>query len=64
MTRRKEMRITESRFIRVRCPKCEKEQIIFGKATSKTKCLKCGKILVEPTGGKTKIRCRVLEVLN
>lgn len=64
MSQKKEIRITESKFIRVRCPKCENEQVIFGKSSTKIKCLKCEKILTEPTGGKAKIRCRVLEVLN
>ena len=46
----------KSKFIKVRCPKCKNEQIVFGKSASKIKCLVCEKILAEPTGGKTKIR--------
>ncbi len=53
-----------SRFVKVRCPKCKNEQIIFGKASSRVKCLVCGRLLAEPTGGKAKIRARVLEVLE
>ena len=53
----------ESRFIKVRC-KCKNEQIIFGKAATKIKCLVCGTVLAEPSGGKTKIKARVLEVLD
>jgi len=53
-----------SKFIKVRCPKCKNEQIIFGKSASKVVCLVCGKIVAEPTGGKAKIRSRVLEVLE
>jgi len=62
MKRMKEIRITESKFLRVRCPKCKNEQVIFGKATTKVKCLKCGNILAKPEGGKAKIRAPVLEV--
>ncbi len=52
-----------SKFIKVRCPKCKNEQIIFGKSASIVKCLVCEKILAEPTGGKTKVKSQVLEVL-
>ena len=56
----------ESKFVRVRCPNpdCKKEQVVFGKATIKVKCLSCGTILTEPSGGKAKIKARVVEVLN
>lgn len=53
-----------SKFIKVRCPKCKNEQIIFGKTASAIKCLVCDTLLGEPTGGKTRIKARVLEVLN
>jgi small subunit ribosomal protein S27e len=52
-----------SKFVKVKCPKCKNEQIIFGKASSKVHCLVCDKILAISTGGKAKIRARVLEVL-
>jgi small subunit ribosomal protein S27e len=60
------MKIKEpvSRFVKVRCPKCKNEQIIFGKASMRVKCLVCGRALAEPTGGKSKIRSRILEVLE
>ena len=53
-----------SRFIKIRCPKCKNEQIIFGKASSVVDSLVCGKTLAEPTGGKIKVRARILEVLD
>ncbi len=53
-----------SRFIKVRCNKCKNEQIIFGKPASKVNCLVCGINLVGATGGKGKIKARVLEVLE
>lgn len=54
----------DSRFIKVKCPKCKKEQVIFGKAATKIKCLSCGNILAVPTGGKTRVRSQILEVLE
>ncbi|MCB9362801.1 30S ribosomal protein S27e [Candidatus Woesearchaeota archaeon] len=53
-----------SKFIKIRCPKCRNEQIMFGKASSQVKCLVCGKVLAEPAGGKAKVKARVLEVLE
>jgi len=53
-----------SRFIRVRCNKCKNEQVIFGKCATKTECLVCNSVLAEPTGGKSNIKARILEVLS
>ena len=53
-----------SKFVKIRCPKCKNEQIMFGKASSIVKCLVCGKVLAEPKGGKAKVKARVLEVLE
>ena len=53
-----------SRFIKVRCPQCKNEQIIFGKASTVVRCLVCNRIIAEPTGGKTKVKARILEVLE
>ena len=55
---------TGSKFIKLRCPKCKNEQITFGKSSSKINCLVCSKVLAEPTGGKSKVKARVLEVLE
>jgi len=58
------IRETTSKFIKIRCPKCKNEQIIFGKATTLIHCLVCNKVLAEPTGGKTQVKSRILEVLE
>ncbi|MBN1644952.1 30S ribosomal protein S27e [Candidatus Woesearchaeota archaeon] len=60
----KQIKETKSKFIKIRCPKCKNEQIMFGKSSTQVKCLVCGKILAEPTGGKSKVKARVLEVLE
>ena len=59
-----ELKEPNSRFIKIRCPKCRNEQITFGKSASMVGCLVCGKVLAEPSGGKTKIKARILEVLE
>ena len=53
-----------SKFIKIRCPKCKNEQITFGKTATKVDCLVCGKALAEPTGGKSRVKARILEVLE
>jgi small subunit ribosomal protein S27e len=54
---------TDSKFLKVVCSKCNNEQIIFNKATSNVKCLVCGEELSKATGGKAKIKSKVLQVL-
>ena len=58
------LREPTSKFIKVRCAKCKNEQIVFGKSSSTVKCLVCGKILTEPSGGKSRVKSRILEVLE
>ena len=58
------MREPTSKFVKVRCPKCKNEQVIFGKISSQVACLVCSKPLADPTGGKSKLKARVLEVLD
>jgi small subunit ribosomal protein S27e len=60
----KTIRITKSKFVRIKCPKCENEQIIFGKATTIVRCTKCNYILTKPSSSKAKIRAKVLEVFK
>jgi small subunit ribosomal protein S27e len=58
------MRESDSKFIKIRCPKCKNEQILFGKASTKVLCLVCQKELADPVGGKSRVKARVLEVLE
>lgn len=54
----------KSRFLRVRCPDCGNEQIVFSHATSAVHCNICGAILAEPSGGKALIRGEVVAALD
>lgn len=60
----RQIKESTSKFIKVRCPQCKNEQIIFGKSATNVSCLVCEKPLAEPTSGKAKIKARVLEVLE
>lgn len=65
MTKGEIVQQPRSRFLRVKCLDCENEQIIFGYASTEVKCLKCGKVLAKPSGGKARLEptARELEVL-
>ncbi|MCD6324049.1 MAG: 30S ribosomal protein S27e [Desulfurococcales archaeon] len=54
----------KSRFIKVRCPSCGNEQVIFDHATFPVRCLVCGTLLVKPTGGKAKVLGEVVKILG
>ena len=45
-----------SSFLRVKCPKCGNEQLIFSNTVNKVTCNVCGETLAEPSGGKAKIK--------
>ena len=64
MSRGVSIREPDSKFIKIRCPKCKNEQVMFGKATATVKCLVCEKVLAKPTGGKAKVKAQILEVLE
>jgi small subunit ribosomal protein S27e len=53
-----------SKFVKVRCKKCGNEQVIFNKASTIVKCIKCGETLALPTGGKAKILAEIVEELE
>ncbi|WP_054842480.1 30S ribosomal protein S27e [Vulcanisaeta distributa] len=44
-----------SRFLRVRCNNCGNEQVVFDRPAMVVRCLVCGNVLIEPTGGKGRI---------
>jgi small subunit ribosomal protein S27e len=54
----------ESKFVKIRCPKCKNEQITFGKSATKINCHVCQEPLAAPTGGKTRFISRPLEQLE
>jgi small subunit ribosomal protein S27e len=58
------IRVPSSRFLAVICKKCKSRQVIFSKASSIVTCSKCGEILAEPTGGKARIKAKVLRILS
>jgi ribosomal protein S27E len=53
----------KGRFLRIICPRCKEKHLVFGKASSRTKCRKCNYLLTKPQGGKTKIRAAIEAIL-
>jgi len=53
-----------SRFVRVKCPDCDHEQIIFDHPSTVVKCIICGRTIAEPTGGKGRIKAEILEAVD
>ena len=53
-------RENRSKFLRVKCPDCENEQLIFSKASTVVDCIVCGHILAEPSGGRVQVKAEIL----
>ena len=56
----KATRDNRSKFLKVKCPDCEHEQLVFVKASSKVECIVCGRVLAKPIGGKADIKADVV----
>jgi len=50
------------KFLKVKCEKCKNEQVIFEKAASPVKCLVCGEVMAEPSGGKARLKAKLVSV--
>ena len=53
-----------STFLRVRCPDCGNEQVVFSHVATIVHCNICGAVLAEPTGGKADIKGEIITVLE
>jgi len=54
----------KSKFLRVKCPDCGNEQILFSNATTPVHCNVCGVTLAEPSGGKAVVKGEIVAVLD
>jgi len=53
-----------AQFLKIKCEKCHNEQVIFSKASVVVKCVVCGEVLAEPTGGLAKLKFSPIEVFE
>lgn len=59
-----QIRENRSKFLKVKCPDCENEQIVFEKASTIVKCVVCGRDLATPTGGKASLKAEIVQELQ
>ncbi len=53
-----------SGFVKVRCPDCSAEQVMFWRANTVVNCQVCGGTLAVPTGGKASIKGELVGVVE
>ena len=53
-----------AKFLKVKCPDCPSEQVVFEKAATLVKCQVCGATIAEPAGGKAHIKGAVLGAME
>lgn len=46
----------KSGFLKVKCPECGNEQVVFTKSDAAVHCHICSVLLAEPTGGRAAIK--------
>ena len=54
----------KSSFLRIKCPKCGNEQLVFSNVVNQVTCNVCAAVLAEPSGGKAKIKGEVQSVFE
>ncbi len=57
------VKTNKSKFLRISCPRCRKKKTVFGKSASLVKCENCNYLLLKTSGGKSKIRAPVREII-
>jgi small subunit ribosomal protein S27e len=57
----RQSRENRSKFVKVKCPDCENEQVVFEKASTTVSCVVCSKVLAIPAGGKAVLQAEILE---
>ncbi|MEM7813339.1 MAG: 30S ribosomal protein S27e [Candidatus Aenigmatarchaeota archaeon] len=53
-----------AQFLKMKCEKCHNEQVIFSRASTIVKCLVCGEVLAEPTGGSVRLKAKPVEIFE
>lgn len=51
-----------SRFVKISCPGCGQEQVLFDRASTVVKCVQCEATLAEPAGGRARLAARAKTV--
>ena len=56
--------MVRSKFLKVRCPGCENESVLFSNSATTVNCELCGATLVTPAGGRASVTAKVVEELE
>ncbi|MFH1224545.1 MAG: 30S ribosomal protein S27e [Candidatus Diapherotrites archaeon] len=51
-----------TKFLRVKCPSCGNEQVIFSAAASRVLCLACNSALAESTASKIRLNAKLVKI--
>ena len=54
----------KSKFLNVKCQDCGNEQVIFSKPAGVVKCLVCGEVLAENTGGSGTVNAKQIATVE
>ena len=49
-----------SKFLKISCKECEKENIVYSHASTPVTCKSCGNVIAEPSGGNARIIGKIL----
>ncbi len=55
---------SKTRFLKVKCPGCGNEQIVFSAASSNVKCLVCNKELAKSSASGIKLKSKLVKELS
>ena len=56
--------MVRSKFLKVTCPGCENESVIFSNSATTVNCELCGATIVTPAGGRASVTAKVVEELE
>jgi small subunit ribosomal protein S27e len=55
---------SNSGFVKVKCPDCSNEQVLFWRTNTTVNCEMCGGTLAKPTGGKADLKGELMGVVE
>lgn len=64
MTKKKLIPSPKTRFLLIKCIKCNTERKVFSASTTEIKCDGCGNTLVYPSASKAVIEAKVVKALD
>ena len=53
-----------SHFLKVTCPECSNELVVFSACSTTVKCNQCGAVVAQCTGGRARILGETVEILD